>query len=177
MSHRYNLRSKKNIILDNIIPKEKIDNKILVNDTIQRDDIIYGDFNEALCSNTFKEDLLNFITKWKEFLPNITDKMVENIKKTDYIKKPYDYFQINTQIFEKLKEQSIAYLLDNKKLLNKKDYDSIKTVFTRNIFNEEITNLVIKNTVKHRQLEYAKHLKEKIQKISLDNLKNQLFYY
>jgi hypothetical protein len=188
MSHRYNLRSKKNINVQvNTSEKNKPLNVILSCNTseknikplnvnsIQRDDIIYGNFNEGLCSNHFKEDLLSFISKWKDLIPTITDKMIENVKKTDYIKDPYNYLQVNNQLFEQLKAQSIVYIKTNRHLLDKKDYESVKTLFEISMFNEEITDLIINNTAKHNQLNYAKSLKEKLRRVALTELRKQLF--
>ena len=188
MSHRYNLRSKKNINVQvNTSEENKPLNVILSSNTseknikplnvnfIQRDDIIYGNFKEGLCSNHFKEDLLTFIAKWKELLPNITDTMIENVKKTDYTKDPYNYLQVNNQLFEQIKSQSIFYLKTNKHLTILSDYDRVKTSFNLSMFNEELTELIINNTAKHSQLNSAKKLKEKLRRVALTELRKQLF--
>jgi hypothetical protein len=173
MSHRYNLRSKQNLTLSSNTSEKNI--KPLNVNFIQRDDIVYGKFKEGLCSNHFKEDLLTFIAKWKELLPNITDIMIENVKKTDYTKDPYNYLQVNNQLFEQIKSQSIFYLKTNKHLTNLSDYDRVKTSFNLSMFNEELTELIINNTAKHSQLNFAKKLKEKLRRVALTELRKQLF--
>jgi hypothetical protein len=174
MSHRYNLRSRKNAPLEVNKTEENIENKPLNENTIQRDDIIYGNFNEGLCSRRLKQDLLAFVAKWKELLLNISDKMIENVKKTDYEKDPYDYLQVNNLLFLKLKDQSVFYVKNIDRLSSQNDYENIKTLFLRSMFNEDITDLVSNNTAKYSQVKLAKELKEKIQKQTLKVLKNHL---
>jgi hypothetical protein len=176
MTHNYNLRSKKNatyVIEDT--PQQKIENNVIFNNLDKRDDVIYGNFNDALCSNHFKEDLLDFISRWKDLLPNIKDKMIENVKKTDYEKDPYNYLQVNNQLFLEIKNHAIEYLENNKRLKYKCDYDSIKTLFKIYMFSEEITDLISNNSVKESNLIYAKQLKEKVRKSAIKQLKEQIF--
>ena len=43
------------------------------------------------------------------------------------------------------------------------------------MFNEELTELIINNTAKHSQLNFAKKLKEKLRRVALIELRKQLF--
>lgn len=177
MSHRYNLRSRKNTTpVSENIPEKKINIRLRINNNELEDSIVYGKFNEPLCSNHFKEDLLSFVEKWKEFLPNLSNKIIENVKKTDCTKDPYIYLQVNNHLFEKLKEQCVIFLQDNKSLIRQGDYESVKTLFNRYMFNEEVTELIAKNTTKSYNSSYAKNLKEKIQRQCMRDLKTQLYY-
>lgn len=179
MSHRYNLRSRKNItqVIEDK-PERKAEIVITTPNTIiNKDNFVYGKFKEPLCSNHFKEDLLAFVEKWKELLPNLSDTIIENVKKTDYTKDPYNYLQVNNQLFEKLKNQCVVYLQYNKNLINKGDYESVKTLFNKYMFSEEVTELITKNTPKQSNSNDAKRIKEKIQRQALNDLRKQLYVF
>jgi hypothetical protein len=178
MSHRYNLRPRKNSQTIEIVKNVNIDIKPIPKDNlIEKDDTIFGLFNEAICSNHFKEDLLKFITKWNELLPNITPEMIENIKKSDYQREVYNYYIINSNIYNQIKEQLAKNLIKTKSLQYSLDYECVKQHFNIYMCCEEFTNLTINNTVKKDMLEYAENCNKKLKKVALRELNKHLSKY
>jgi hypothetical protein len=182
MSHRYNLRPRKNIQSN----EEKKNVNIMItlkpspiakDNLIEKDDTIFGLFNEPLCSNHFKEDLLNFITKWRELLPNISDIMIKNIETSDYQKDVYSYWLMNSNAYSAIKDQLAKQLSKTKSLQRFIDYDRVKEHFNIYICSEEFANLTINNTVKKDMVEYSENYLKKLKKVALKELAKNLSDY